>query len=65
MSYYQTVYAANLTPGFNDTNFLYSISTKGLKVDGTFSGKLKSLYNEEVTVSNGSFNLNFATTRNY
>lgn len=65
VSYYQTVYAANLTPGYNVTNFQYTTSTKDSVINGTFSGKLRSLYDGDIEVSNGTFHLDFKTARDY
>ncbi|MBU1820370.1 MAG: hypothetical protein KKG00_02505 [Bacteroidetes bacterium] len=64
-SYYQVVYAASLTPGYNDTNFEHSTTTIGPVAEGTFSGRLRSLYDGTIEVSKGTFHLDFRTVRDY
>ncbi|MFB9293893.1 hypothetical protein [Persicitalea jodogahamensis] len=65
LSYYRIVYAAHLTPGYNNTNFQHIISTKDSVIDGTFSGKLRSLYDGDIIVEKGTFHLDFKTVRDY
>jgi len=64
-SYYNKVYFASLTQGFNDTNLQHTTTTNGASVKGGFSGELKSLFNENIEVSNGSFHLDFKTAIDY
>lgn len=65
MHYYNKVYFASLTEGFNVTNFSHTIATDGLRVRGTFSGRLQSITEGEIEVKNGSFDLDFNTVRDY
>lgn len=39
--------------------------TEGSVIDGAFSGTLRSLYEGDISVSDGSFHMDFATVRDY
>lgn len=65
MHYYNKVFAASLMEGFNVTNFSHTIATDGLRVKGTFSGRLQSITEGEIEVNNGSFDLDFNAARDY
>lgn len=59
------LYYANLTDGFNKTNFQTSISSDASEVKGTFSGKLLSLTAPGVSVKDGKYTFYLNTVRNY
>jgi hypothetical protein len=59
------LYYAELTNGFNKTNFQTSISTDASEVKGTFSGRLLSLTAPEVSVKDGKYTFYLNTVKDY
>jgi hypothetical protein len=57
------LYFAELTDGFNKTNFQTSISSDDLEVEGTFSGRLMSLTAPEIFVNEGKYSFFLRTVK--
>ena len=57
------VYAANLTNGYNMTNFRADISSNDKELLGSFGGKLLSITASETTISDGKYSLFLSTVK--
>lgn len=59
------VYFVDLNKGFNKTNFNHSSMTNNKKVTGLLSGKMNSISNDQITITDGKFELDFNTVKKY
>ena len=66
-SFYVSVYFADLTTGYNLTNFQMDLNQRPPYINGTFNGKLRSpvIKDASVEIDNGSYRLNLTTVRSY
>lgn len=65
-TFYRTVYYANLTEGYNITNFNITMNQKSPNLEGYFQGILKTAYTDEtIELSEGVYHLNLKTVRDY
>lgn len=65
-SYYQTVYYANFTQGYNTTNFNVTSNQKSTNLEGDFNGPLKTTFDDEIIeISEGKYHFNLNTVRDY
>lgn len=59
------LYYAELTDGYNKTNFQTTISSDDLALKGSFSGRLISLNAPEISINNGKYSFYLNTVKSY
>ena len=59
------LYYAELTDGYNKTNFQTTISSDISQVKGVFSGRLISLTAPEISIKNGKYTFYLSTVKDY